>query len=96
MTDPKVFRYIPRRYVVRPGENLTGVELTMTGLTLDEGAGFEGLGGPALRTLLLGHVSEHNLDIELGALDLADVRLIFLTLGTAMREAAVPPASAAS
>jgi hypothetical protein len=93
---PKV-KYHRRSYTVRPNGNLTGAEFVMTGLTLDEGAGYDTgeYDGPRLRELITGHIVSHNLDVPIGAIDLADVRGLFEAWSAAMQEAAVPPTSAA-
>jgi len=95
---PSKFKYRRRQYTVRPGGALEGAEFTMTGLTLDEGAGYDRgeYNGAQLRELILGHVVSHNLDTEPGDLDLIDVRTLFEAWSETMKEAAVPPTSAAS
>lgn len=91
-------KYNHRTYIVRPNGNLTGAAFVMTGLTLDEGAGYDQgeYNGPRLRELITGHIVSHNLDVEPGEIDLADIRGLFEAWSAAMQEAAVPPPSAAS
>lgn len=92
------FKVPERTFVVRPGGDLEGAEFVMTDMTLAEVSAFEEqrLAPSELQALFVSHVVSHNLDREPGELGISYVGSVWAAWIAAIRDGALPPATAAS
>ena len=92
------FKVPERTFVVRPGGDLEGAEFVMTDMTLEEVTAFEEqrLAPSELQAMFTSHVVSHNLDREPGAIGISFIADIWRAWIEAIKDGAVPPASAAS